>query len=185
MFRAGGRDSQNFASLSGAAVRWQLLGPIGDICHSRYGYFMTRRPTNIVMASFDSLPWHDAELQELTINRREPGTRDEVRLQVVWRDGGRAALLFGECYGFTAEMNFGVIAEEQIAAASIIEDDPYLISLRDRWKTLSVSLDLLRCYQFETSSTGSIIRIYAMEFAVVNLSEIEWVPPHSVPDVGS
>lgn len=134
---------------------------------------MTRRPTNIITASFDSLPWHDAALQELTINRREPGTCDEVRLEVVWPDGGRAALLFRECYGFTAEMNFGVIAEEQIAAVSIIEDDPYLLSLRDRWKP-HVSLDLLRCYRLETSSTGGVIQIYAMEFAVVDLGEIDF-----------
>jgi len=134
---------------------------------------MTRCPTNTITTSFDSLPWHDAELQELTINRRDYGACDEVRLQVVWPDGGRAALLFRNCYGFTAEMNFGVIAKEQIAAASTIQDDPYLTSLRGRWKPLGVSLDLLRCYRIETSSTGSVIRIYAMEFAVKQLSQID------------
>jgi len=82
-------------------------------------------------------------------------------------------LLFRNCYGFTAEMNFGVIAKEQIAAASTIQDDPYMTSLRGRWKTLGVSLDLLRCYRIETSSTGSVIRIYAMEFAVKQLSQID------------
>ncbi|WP_139858350.1 hypothetical protein [Bradyrhizobium ivorense] len=134
---------------------------------------MTRRPTDIITTSFDSLPWHDAELQELTINRRDPGACDEIRLQVVWPDGGRAALLFRECYGFAAEMNFGVIAKEQIAAASTIQVDPYLNSLRDRWKLLGVSLDLLRCYRLETSSTGSVIRIYAIEFTVTHLSQID------------
>ena len=133
---------------------------------------MMRHPTNTITTTFDSLPWHDAELQELIINRREPGARDEIRLQVVWPDGGRAALLFRECYGFTAEMNFGVIAKEQIAAASTIQDDRYLISLRGRWKPLGVSLDLLRCYRLETSSTGSVIRIYAMGFAVKDPSQI-------------
>jgi len=134
---------------------------------------MSRHPTNTITTTFDSLPWHDAELQELIINRREPGARDEIRLQVVWPDGSRAALLFRECYGFTAEMNFGIIAKEQIAAASTIQDDRYLISLRGRWKPLGVSLDLLRCYRLETSSTGSVIRIYAMEFAVKDLSQID------------
>jgi hypothetical protein len=134
---------------------------------------MTERPTNTITTSFDSLPWHDAELQELTINRREPGACDEVRLQVVWPDGSRAASIFRECYGFAAEMNFGVIAKEQIAAASTIQDDPCLVSLRDRWKPLRVSLDLLRCYRLETSSTGSVIRIYAMEFEVTHLNQID------------
>jgi hypothetical protein len=117
--------------------------------------------------SFDSLPWHDAELLELSIDRRRPGARDEVRLQVVWPDGGEATLLFRDCYAMTAEMNFGVIAEERIAGASLIDDDPGLTSIRDRWKQLGASLDVLRCYRLETSSTSSVIRIYAKQFEVV------------------
>ncbi len=31
----------------------------------------------------------------------------------------------------TAEMNFGVIAEERIDSASLIDDDPGLTSIRD------------------------------------------------------
>ncbi|MEY9186127.1 hypothetical protein ABIG06_000041 [Bradyrhizobium sp. USDA 326] len=116
--------------------------------------------------SFNSLPWHDAVLLELMIDRRNPGTRDEVRLQVIWPDGGRATLLFRDCYAVTAEMNFGIIAEEQILNASMIEDDPGLTSIRDRWRPLGVSLAMLRCYQLETSSTGSLLRIYAEKFEV-------------------
>ena len=116
--------------------------------------------------SFDSLPWHDAELLEVSIDRRSPGARDEVRLQVVWPDGGEATLLFRDCYAMTAEMNFGVIAEERIASGSLLEDDPGLSSIRDRWKPLGVSLDMLHCYRLETSSTSSVIRIYAKQFEV-------------------
>lgn len=121
--------------------------------------------------SFDSLPWHDAELLELSIDRRSPGARDEVRLLVVWPDGGEAVLLFRDCYAMAAEMNFGVIAEERIASAFMIEDDPGLSSIRDRWKPLGVSLDMLRCYQLETSSTSSIIRIYAKRFEVAGSAD--------------
>ncbi|MDH2382606.1 hypothetical protein [Bradyrhizobium sp. CER78] len=121
--------------------------------------------------SFNSLPWHDAELQELSIDRRSPGARDEVRLQVVWPDGRQAALLFRDCYGMKAEMNFGVIAEERIAGASLIEDDQGLISIRDRWRPLGVPLDMLRCYRLETSSTASVIRIYAERFEILEIGD--------------
>ncbi|WFU32723.1 hypothetical protein QA635_40695 [Bradyrhizobium brasilense] len=120
---------------------------------------------------FNSLPWHDAELQELSIDRRSPGARDEVCLRVVWPDDGRAALIFRDCYGMKAEMNFGVIATEHIDGASVIEDDPGLIAIRDRWKPLGVQLDMLRCYRLQTSSTSSEIRIYAKQFQVVKLGE--------------
>lgn len=83
---------------------------------------------------FDSLPWHDAELLELSVDRRNAGACDEVRLRVAWPRGDEATLLFRDCYAMTAEMNFGVIAEERIASASLIEDDPGLTSIRDRWK---------------------------------------------------
>ncbi|MBR0730813.1 hypothetical protein JQ595_18900 [Bradyrhizobium japonicum] len=116
--------------------------------------------------SFNSLPWHDAELLELAIDRRNPGARDEVRLQVMWPDGGRAILLFRDCYAVTVEMNFGIIAEERIASASLIEDDPGLTSIRNRWRPLGVSLDVLRCYRLEMASTSSFLRIYAEKFEV-------------------
>jgi hypothetical protein len=113
---------------------------------------------------FDSLPWHDAQLLELSVDRRCAGECDEVRLRVAWPLGDEATLLFRDCYGMSAEMNFGVIAEERIASASMIGDDPGLTSIRDRWKPLGVWLEALCCYRLETASTASVIRIYAKRF---------------------
>lgn len=59
----------------------------------------------------------------------------------------------------TDEMNFGVIAEGRFAAAYLLEDDPGLTMVRDRWKPLDVSLDILRCYRMTISSMSSVIRI--------------------------
>lgn len=115
---------------------------------------------------FNSLPWHDAELLELAVDRRNARERDEVRLRVVWPQGEQATLFFCDCYAMTAELKFGVIADERIAIASLIDDDPDLISIRSRWKPLGVSLDVLRCYRLEMSSTSSVIRIYAKRFEV-------------------
>jgi hypothetical protein len=53
--------------------------------------------------------------------------------------------------------------EERIAGASLIDDDPGLISIRDRWKPLGLSLEMLRCHRLETSSTSSVIQIYAKQ----------------------
>lgn len=116
--------------------------------------------------TFNSLPWHDAELLELLIDRRNPGERDEVRVRVAWPHGSEATLLFRDCYAMTAEMNFGVIAEERIASAGLIDDEPGLRSIRVRWEPLGVSLEGLHCYRLETSSTCSVIRIYAKQFEV-------------------
>lgn len=115
---------------------------------------------------FEALPWHDAELREVLIDRRAPGKRDDVRVRVRWLDGGEATLLFRECHALKAAMNFGVIAEERILSASMMDDDTGLHSIRKRWNSLGVALDRLRCYRIETSSTASVLRIYAQQFDI-------------------
>jgi hypothetical protein len=117
-------------------------------------------------SSFNDLPWHDATLMEILIDRRQAGVRDNVRLEVTWPDGQPGAVTFSDCYAMQADLNFGVVAEEQIASAVAIEDHVDVIGIRDRWSPLGVSLQGLRCYQLETSSTGSVIRIFAMRFEI-------------------
>lgn len=119
-------------------------------------------------ADFDSLPWHDAELKELLVNRRAPGQRDVVLLLVAWPQGGESTIVFHDCYAMTARMNFGIIATETILSASLTTDDKELSSIRQKWRQLGVLLDELRCYHFEMSSTASDIKIYARRFEVIS-----------------
>ena len=118
-------------------------------------------------ATFDSLPWHDAALLEISVDRRNAGECDEVRLRVAWPHGEEAALVFRDCYAMTANMNFGIVATERIGSAKIDVDDPNLASIRDQWKSSGAPQELLSCYCLDMSSTGSVIRIYAMQFEIV------------------
>lgn len=118
-------------------------------------------------ATFDSLPWHDAELLEMSIDRRSAGEFDEVRLQVAWPHGEEAALVFRDCYAMTANMNFGIIATERIGNTNLDNNDPNLAVIQNQWKSLGVSLEVLSCYLLEMSSTGSVIRIYAKKFEIL------------------
>jgi len=129
-------------------------------------------------AIFDSFPWHDAELKELLVDRRESGKRDVVQLLVAWPQGGESMFVFHDCYAMTANMNFGIVATERIGNASLITDDQDLSSIRERWRPHSVSLEELRCYRFEMSSTGSDIRVYAQRFDVVSIDN----QGHTAPD---
>jgi hypothetical protein len=120
-----------------------------------------------VSDNFNDLPWHDAVLLNLSIDRHRAGERDEVLIQVSWPQGDEATLLFSDCYGFTADMNFGVIGEEHILIGDVVDDDPGLVSLRERWKQMGVPLETLRCYRIETNSTASVLKIYAQHFEVM------------------
>ena len=114
--------------------------------------------------SFDQLPWHDAELRGLSVDRRQPGIIDQVSLSVRWPDRTENEIQFHDCYALFAEMNFGVIASEAILAGRVSHDDPGATEIRARWEPLGVRLDGLVCFEIETSSTASTLRIYAKSF---------------------
>ena len=75
-------------------------------------------------------------------------------------------MLFLDCYALIATLNFGIIADELIESAKLVDDDPELKLIRLKWEP-HVQLKALRCFQFETISTGSRIRIYAMHFEII------------------
>jgi hypothetical protein len=122
-------------------------------------------------ADFDSLPWHDAELLEMLVDRRNAGECDEVRLRVVWPQSDKALLIFRNCYAMTVDMCFGIVATERIGCASLVKDDPGLTSIRVRWMSLGVPLESLGCYRIQMSSTGSVIQIYATQFEAVQFHD--------------
>lgn len=116
--------------------------------------------------AFDAMEWHDAVLLSLNIDRRNPGKRDDVVLIVEWLDGRKRRVCFKDCYALDAEMNFGVIAPESIRGARCIAASPKLAEMRQRWATLGVDLESLRCFEMTTNSTASDIRIYAKRYEV-------------------
>ena len=68
---------------------------------------------------------------------------------------------FFGCWLFEARMNFGVIASERIMGACLRPDYDGLTKLRTVWP---VALPDLKCYEFEMSSTGSMLWICAKGF---------------------
>jgi hypothetical protein len=105
---------------------------------------------------FDLLPWHDALLLGISVDRRTPGERDEVTVAVRWGDDLSETLKFIGCYAFESRMNFGVIAEESILEAHCTRTSEELAALRQKWARIGVDLADLRCYEIQTSTTASV-----------------------------
>ena len=114
---------------------------------------------------FSDLPWHDAELLNIAIDRRNPGENDQVVVEVGWSNGEQDTLVFCNCYGLEAKMNFGVIAAESILNASAIDSSNELTEIREKWAKIGVDLALLKCFEIRTNSTSSIVRIYALSYS--------------------
>jgi hypothetical protein len=113
---------------------------------------------------FDDLPWHDAVIISLEIDRRRPGHSDEVVLFVEWPDQRRSSIRFSECYAFEGRMNFGIVASEAVKTATESDDTDELRVIKDKWLKIGVNISDLRCFSIETSSTASTINIYARQW---------------------
>lgn len=116
-----------------------------------------------INSDFNRLPWHDAVINVIEIDRRAPGERDAILMKVEWPDGGNSDLNFSECYSLRANMNFGIVAEETIRSAEELADHELINALRVRWPISALPSDL-RCYVIETNSTASTIEICARSF---------------------
>lgn len=115
---------------------------------------------------FNSLPWHDAGLLSINIDRSNAGNNDTVTFVVKWPDGSQNNLVFNDCYLFDARMNFGVVAEESILEAVCLDEGGQISDIKNKWQSLGVALDNIRCYRIITNSTNSQIDIYALSYTL-------------------
>lgn len=118
---------------------------------------------------FNSLEWCGATLLAVHCDRSEPGFRDEVRVDVRWPDGRGGRVRFTDAYGCSAALNFGVLGDEGIEFAIVDDTEPGLKDLLARWEAVGYPLAGIRCFRIETSSTGSVILIYAKAWSVESL----------------
>jgi hypothetical protein len=121
--------------------------------------------------NFNDLPWHDANLQSIYIDRQKPGEQDNVKLLIDWPDGKCSSIEFCDCYALNAHMNFGIVACESILTAEYFIDSEELSSIRNQWSKVGINLEGLQCFKIITNSTNSIINIFALSFRVINANE--------------
>lgn len=111
--------------------------------------------------SFDDIQWHDASLKLLSIDRGQPGIRDEVSMEIVDVNGSAYTLVFADCYEAHLALNFGVIAEETVRSVRRSSQSDSLERLRVKWVGTDVDLSDVQQFEIETNSTASVIRILA------------------------
>ncbi|WP_343671704.1 hypothetical protein [Chitinophaga sp.] len=100
--------------------------------------------------NFDDCYWHDSILQNIFIDRSNPGESDTVEMTIDWYDEPASKIVFKNVVLFKATLNFGIYVKETILQAWIATDDPDLKKGQR-----------LNCYMIETNSTGGIIKIIA------------------------
>jgi hypothetical protein len=125
-----------------------------------------------MIVDFNDLPWHDAEIIQISIDRSSAGTSDTVDVVMRWPSqdedsDDRSIVRFVDCWGLDARMNFGVIALETVRTADVLDDEDGIDAIR-AMRRAPTELPDLKCFRIETNSTASVIRIYAEGFRVLD-----------------
>lgn len=116
--------------------------------------------------AFDQLYWHDSILNEICIDRNDPGNSDTIALVIDWQDVGIKKLVFKDVYWANLNMNFGIVAKETIDSGFIApSDDLDLQNLREKWSKMNTKLEL-NCYVIKINSTRSEMKIIAKNFTL-------------------
>ncbi|WP_232503191.1 hypothetical protein [Parachlamydia acanthamoebae] len=118
--------------------------------------------------NFDDLPWHDANLKDIHIDRSDPGNRDTVEILVEWPDGLISTIEFYDCYALKANMNFGIAANESIFTAQCLIDSDELNLIRNDWLSMGAKLESLKCFRINTNSTNSLIDVFAKNYRITD-----------------
>ena len=110
---------------------------------------------------FDEIDWHDQVILNININRINAGKADLIELQVAL-NGSMIIVQFKDVYHAELKLNFGIVAEESIRYAINNTEDFELLNIQNKWSKIGVRLDELKCFEFNTNSTNSLIKIYAL-----------------------
>ncbi|WP_059359076.1 hypothetical protein [Parachlamydia acanthamoebae] len=116
--------------------------------------------------NFNDLPWHDANLKYIHIDRSDPDNQDIVKILVEWPDGLASIIEFHDCYALKANMNFGIVANESILAAECLMDSDELNLIHNKWLKMGAKLKSLKCFSINTNSTNSTIDIFAKSYEI-------------------
>jgi len=118
--------------------------------------------------NFNDFNWHDAVIKNITIDRNNPGLKDNVCFEIQWPEGGKGELIFEDIYWINMNLNFGIVSNETILNASIRDNnDEDLINFYLKWKGFMDNVQL-NSYVINLNSTGGTIKIIAKKFKVVD-----------------
>ena len=130
----------------------------------------------ITNEKFNSLSWHDAVIDKIVIDRRNPGIKDEIRIFITWYNDTKSMLCFHNVYWADLNMNFGVMTPEYILTAE--SKGKEYEQIQELYKKLNeriINIDM-NYYEIETNTTTSKIRIIAEALIILSAEDYkcEW-----------
>ena len=118
------------------------------------------------MKKFNEFNWHDSVIRNIMIDRKLPGRRDQIKIDLEWTDGKTNILIFDNVYDAKLSLNFGIECEESIYCAHVKDKESEEVKeLLKKWKGTLNHLNLC-LFTIELNSTCSMINIIAADFKI-------------------
>lgn len=117
--------------------------------------------------NFNNFSWHDSVIKDINIDRNKPGINDSIKFEIESVEGNNIELLFEDTYWANMVLNFGIVADETILDACICNNqDVDLVDFYSKWEGSMDNINL-NLYMIRLNSTGSIIKIIAKGFKII------------------
>lgn len=121
--------------------------------------------------NFNELEWHDAIIKNIIIDRGNAGNDDTIEMWIVWPSEKKSKIIFKDVYKADLSLNFGIVAEETIYNAFLIDDyDKEIIDIRKTWEKYYEEISKIRGFKILTTSTASTIKIFSLSYHIEELS---------------
>lgn len=118
--------------------------------------------------NFNDFIWHDAVIENISIDRNNPGINDSIKFDICWPSNDKSILIFEDVYWANFNLNFGIIGDESILYAQIAgKEDQSINDLYLKWKGL-INDVILNCYIIVLNTTASEIKIISKGFKIVD-----------------
>jgi len=115
---------------------------------------------------FNELPWHDAIIHSVFIDRNSPGENDSICIKITWPTGENSLVFFQNCYSAILNLNFGIVAPESILSAECLEESDEIQYIREKWSKHGISINKLRQFRIKTNSTNGLIEIFSSDVEI-------------------
>lgn len=120
---------------------------------------------------FNAFEWHDAIIKSIIIDRSNAGNNDIIEMFITWPSEIESKIVFKDVYHANLSLNFGVIAEDTIMDASIIDSsDIDILNIKNKWARHFDGINEIKGFEILTLSTVSTIRIFALSFERVDFN---------------
>ena len=93
---------------------------------------------------FKEFEWHDSAIRNIKIDRKRPGTQDEIEFEVEF-DDGLYRIIFESVYRASFQMNFGVVVEDETIDYAVQEgkENEMVQGFYKLWKGLFDDIPLI------------------------------------------